>query len=111
MQKKPTRYFYQYRGQTYTRRQLQEIAGVSKYTMRIRLKNSDGIVTEDVLKPPQISKLFLEDYDGSKISLGDFARKYGLDYNFVFYRYKRGCRNPDILRKRPFSLDRGELIA
>lgn len=92
-----------YKGETLTMLEWSKRVGVSKGTLVTRLKRGwsprrtlFGRMDEIVMKPlprGRHNSKYIE-FGGQRLTLKEWAEKYDLNYNTVFSRYYRGCRDP-----------------
>lgn len=106
-----TQNFYgPYFGRLWTNRELADKAGVHPCVMASRLKIAKGKISKRLFRPIKVKhKHYITDEDNEYLPLGAFCLKHNLDYRLTADRVRAGCLNPQILKKPPFSLTKGEL--
>ena len=103
------KYLYEIDGEYYSRAQLAELKKVPLRTLHRRLQQTNNQITETTfMRPWQCKQIhFLNDLDGSIISLADCCRKYNIEYELGLRRYWAGCRNMETLKKPAYGVLKG----
>lgn len=104
---KETTTFYTYKGETKCLKEWSEITGINRGTLWSRI-HGEGLSMEEAINKKhrtQITNVMI-DYNGEKMCLSDFARKYGLNISTLSKYLKRGDSLQEIMSNKNLFKDK-----